>query len=146
VSVVGRLATDLLAATGASRVTVRRADRPGEPEIVTEALAPGVAAIAGVPQPSVRAAATYTYLAERRHILVQDDCLTGEPSPPRALVEHFHVYAQMLAPVFVADELTAIISVHQQDRTRNWSADEIAALATAQAHLELLLSEHSWPA
>jgi len=137
---VDRLAADLLTRTRASRVTVRFCEEGADPRLVAEALAPGVLSMSsGSPDP-IRTAGTYVYLERQRRILVQDDCRGAEPAPPASLIDYYKVYAQMLAPVFVANEMVATISVHQQDTPRIWSAAEVSALEDARAMLEQELS------
>ncbi|MFC5834427.1 GAF domain-containing protein [Nonomuraea insulae] len=126
------LCDSLLAATGASRTTVRL----GEAELAAESRAPGVRGMDAGPAIDPRAFPTYQYLRDERRLLIQDDCRTGDPRPPASLVEHHRVYAQMLAPIVVRGELAGTISVHQQDTTRTWTDAEVAALAAARARAE----------
>ena len=140
VTLFDRLVAELLASTQASRVTVRLCEEDVDPRLVAEALAPGVVSMANGSPDAIRTAGTYAYLEEERRILVQNDCRTGEPSPPTSLIGYYKVYAQMLAPVFVEGEMVATISVHQQDKPRTWSAAEVGALAAARATLEEELS------
>jgi GAF domain-containing protein len=135
-SVLSPIADRLRAATAASRTTVRVTDSSGEPALAAESLADGVGSMRDGPQPAVSAAPTYTELERTRTIIVQDDCRTEGPRPPAALIEHYRVYAQMLAPVFAGDAMIATISVHQQDSPRPWTPAEVAALR--QAQLEVL--------
>jgi len=134
------VATELMAATGASRVTVRLCEDGADPRLVAEVLAPGVGSMAGGTRDPIRTAPTYVFLETERRLLVQNDCREGEPAPPRSLIEHYRVYAQMLAPVFVGDQMVATISVHQQDATRDWSARDIDALSAARSRLEKALA------
>lgn len=134
-SIVDRLRV----ATSASRTTIRIVDDSGEPALVAESLAEGVLTMHDGPQPVIVAAPTYTELERTRTILVQDDCRTQGPRPPASLIEHYRVYAQMLAPVFVADRMIATISVHQQDAPRHWTEAEVAALRMAITEVETVL-------
>jgi GAF domain-containing protein len=134
-----QIADRLRAATAASRTTVRVVDESGQPMLVAESLGDGVMSMRDGPQPAVTAAPTYTELERTRAILVQNDCRTEGPRPPASLIEHYRVYAQMLAPVFFGDNMIATISVHQQDSPRIWTKDEISALETAAAHVSAAL-------
>lgn len=135
-----RLVAQLLTSTQASRVTVRLCEEGVDPRLVAEGLAPGVTSMASGSRDSIRTAGTYVYLEQERRILVQNDCRTSEPAPPASLIELYKVYAQMLAPVFVAGEMVATISVHQQDTPRTWSKAEVGALVDARTQLEEELS------
>lgn len=121
---------DLLEATSSSRTTIRLVERDGSVRLVAEARAPGVVSMVDGPQPSVVAAPTYQVLIRDRVPIYQSDTRTEPPAPPASLVEHYRVWAQMLAPVEVAGDVVATISVHQQDQTRVWSRADRAALAT----------------
>lgn len=131
-----RLTDDLLVATGASRTTVRLIVEGGDLELVAESCAPGVASMATGPVVDPTVHPTYLYLERERKLLIQDDCRSGEPAPPASLVQHFGVWAQMLAPVVVNGEFTGTISVHQQGTTRQWDQAAVAALAAAERALE----------
>ncbi len=136
---IGSIAARLLGATRSSRTTIRLCRPDGQVQLVAEARARGVPSMADSQTPGIRAAGTYVYLEQTHQILVQRDCRTGEPAPPPSLVRDLHVYAQMLAPVIVAGAMAATISVHQQDRTRDWSPSDVRALAEAQAEVGGLL-------
>ena len=133
------IADRLRTATAASRTTIRVVDESGQPALVAESLAEHVPSMHDGPQPAIVAAPTYTELERTRAILVQHDCRTEGPRPPASLIDHYRVYAQMLAPVFDGDDLIATISVHQQDAPRHWTETEIAALRTATAEVETTL-------
>ena len=122
----------LLAATGASRTTVRVVAPDGSISLVGEALAPGVQSMRDGPQPAITTAPTYIELERGREPILQSDTRTQPPAPPASLVEHYRVWAQMLAPVVVDDVMVATISVHQQEATRSWSEADRAALLLAQ--------------
>jgi maleate isomerase len=130
-----RALTDaLLAATGASRTTVRLAVGDAPPTLlVAESLAVGVRSMRDGPQPSIMAAPTYVHLQEHREILVQHDCITDGPAPPPSLIADYGVRAQMLAPILDGERLVGTVSVHHQCTTRAWTLEEIGALTQAQA-------------
>jgi GAF domain-containing protein len=133
------IADHLRQQTSASRATVRVVDAEGQPRLLAESLALGVPSMHDGPQPAVTAAPTYIALEQTREILVQGDCRIEGPRPPASLIEHYRVFAQMLAPVFDDATMVATISVHQQDAVRHWTADDIAALRAAQAAVTAVL-------
>jgi len=116
VTLFDRLVAQLLTSTQASRVTVRLCEEGVDPRLVAEGLAPGVTSMASGSRDSIRTAGTYVYLEQERRILVQNDCRTSEPAPPASLIELYKVYAQMLAPVFVAGEMVATIPCTNKTR------------------------------
>ena len=132
---------ELLAATGASRVTLRRdvdADSPFP--VVGEALAPDVGSLrcettVHLPtQPVVRE-------IQRGNQVVQDDCANAydDPAFQAMLVTYGGLGAQIVTPVQVDGRLEAILSLHQLGTPRHWTDDEIAAAsATADRLRELL--------
>jgi GAF domain-containing protein len=134
------VADRLRARTGASRTTVRVTDAAGQPVLVAESLAAGVQSMHDGPAPEITAAPTYVELERTRAILVQPDCRVDGPRPPASLIEHYRVYAQMLAPVLAGEAMIGTISVHQQDRTREWNEADIAALASAQSEVTTILA------
>ncbi len=143
-SVVGRVAEEidvtklheilalLLDRTGASRTTLRWANRDSGPVLIAEVCAPGVSSMRDSSLRGVAEAPTYLYLLEHRRFLIQEDCLADPVAPPRSLVEDFDVRAQMLAPVTLDDAMIATISVHYQGAPRAWSEADIESLTAAQ--------------
>lgn len=87
------------------------------------------------PKPDITAAPTYLALAAEQKIIVQGDCRIESPAPPPSLVDHYGVWAQMLAPVVLDGKLAGTISVHQQHRTRQWTEEDVAALRQAQSEV-----------
>lgn len=132
---------ELLAATGASRVTLRRdIDMQSPFPVVEEALAPGVGSLRGettvhLPtQPVVRE-------IQRGNQVVQDDCATAytDPAFQAMLVTYGGLGAQIVTPIRVGGRLEAILSLHQLGTRRQWTAGEIAAAtATADRLREML--------
>ncbi len=132
---------DLLAATGADRVTLRR-DVPGDYPfpVVEEALAPGAGSLreersVHLPtQPVVREVA-------RGRQVVQDDCLVADEDPAfrRMLDAYGGLAAQIVTPVMAAGRLEAIVSVHQLGSPRRWTPDEVAAASAAAERVRGLL-------
>jgi GAF domain-containing protein len=129
---------DLLAATGASRTTLRLDDRAYGfhiDDVAGEALAPGEPSLRGQTSIDQRAAATAQWVEKNRRLLVQDDLSQGEPRPPEALVRLYGVRAQMLAPIERDGRLDGWISVHEARRTRHWSEQDRAAAMKAVAEV-----------
>jgi maleate isomerase len=126
----------LLAATGASRVTVRL-DLPqlgfGVDDVAAEARQDGVASLQGQTAINQRAAATVQWLERERRLLVQDDLVGADPAPPHQLVEIYGARAQMLAPLEREGNLVGWISVHENRGPRHWSNDDKRALESAAA-------------
>lgn len=132
---------ELLSATRASRVTLRR-DLPGETAfpVVEEALAAGVATLRGersvhLPtQPVVQE-------VQRGRQVVQDDCARAydDPDFQRMLATYGGLAAQIVTPVVVGDRLEAILSVHQLGGPRRWTEEEVTAAAEAARRVAALL-------
>jgi len=123
---------ELLAVTGASRVTLRR-DVPGDVFPVTnEALADGTASIKGVATPKMARQPVVLEVQQGRQV-VQDDCSAASGEPHfRAMLELYGgLRAQIVTPVVRDGRVVAIVSLHQLGRTRQWTADEIEAAGTA---------------
>jgi GAF domain-containing protein len=131
---------DLLATTGASRVTLRE-DRPGDVFPVThEALADGTAPITGVPTPDMARQPVVLQVQQGRQV-VQDDCLAASDEAHfRAMLELYGgLRAQIVTPVLRDGNVAAVVSLHQLGRARHWTEDEIAeARATAERVGDLL--------
>ena len=132
---------DLLAATGASRVTLRR-DVPGEYAfpVVEEALAPGVGSLRE--ERSVHLPTQPVVLElERGRQVVQDDCRAAfdDRDFQRMLDTYGGLAAQIVTPVFADERLEAIVSVHQLGAPRAWTPAEIDAASAAAARVRELL-------
>jgi GAF domain-containing protein len=132
---------DLLAATGASRVTLRR-DVPGEYAfpVVEEALAPGVGSLREERSVHLPTQPVVLELQRGRQV-VQDDCRAAfaDPAFLRMLDVYGGLAAQIVTPVFADGRLAAIVSVHQLGAPRTWTAAETEAAAAAAARLRELL-------
>ncbi len=130
----------LLAATGASRVTLRE-DVPGDVFPVThEALADGTPPITGVATPDMARQPVVLEVGQGRQV-VQDDCLASSDEPHfRAMLELYGgLRAQIVTPVVHDGRVVAIVSLHQLGRKRQWSEDEIAAASGAAERVGELL-------
>jgi GAF domain-containing protein len=140
-AIVESLLGELLATTGASRVTLRRdVDAQSPFPVVEEALAPGVGSLRGestvhLPtQPVVRE-------IQRGNQVVQDDCANAydDPAFQAMLVTYGGLCAQIVTPIQIDGRLEAILSLHQLGTPRHWTDDEIAAAsATADRLREIL--------
>ena len=126
---------DLLAASGASRITLRL-DTPGDNfPVVAEALAPGVASIKEG-RLDQRNAPTARRLMETLDVLVQSDTLSADPPPPPELIQAYGTLAQMLGPIVSGSEVIGWLSVHENRGPREWQAHEVDALRTAMARVQ----------
>lgn len=133
--------SDLLEATAASRVTLRR-DVPGPYAfpVVEEALAPGVASLRDERSVHLPTQPVVRELLQGRQV-VQDDCEAAYDDPAfRAMLEAYGgLAAQVVTPVIVDGRLEAIVSVHHLGAPRAWSGDEVAAASAAAARVQELL-------
>lgn len=131
----------LLAATGASRATLRLDDVTlglHSDDVVAEALSPGEESMRGAGGINHRAAETAQWLERHRTLLVQNDFDSG-PVAPEKLRGHFRVKAQMLAPVIRDGRLDGWVSIHDAKAKRDWSdADKAAITEAAQAVIDEL--------
>jgi GAF domain-containing protein len=133
---------DLLAATGASRCTLRR-DVPGDFFPVThEALAAGVPSIRDERTTDLRKAPVVRQLLETGRQVVQHDCATSfdDPEFQRMLDAYGGLAAQVVTPVFVDGRLAAIVSLHQVGRPRRWSDQEVGLAREAGERVRALLA------
>jgi GAF domain-containing protein len=124
----------LLAATGASRVTLRR-DVSGEYAfpVTNEALAPGVPSLEHERTVDLRTQPVVRELQQGRQVVQHDSrAAYDDPAYRRMLETYGGLAAQIVTPVFVGDELKAIVSLHQLGVPRVWTPDEIT-LATRTA-------------
>jgi GAF domain-containing protein len=133
---------ELLAATGASRCTLRL-DVPDEYFPVThEALAPGVSSIREERTTDLRKAPVVRQMVETGAQVVQDDCSSAfdDSAFQRMLGVYGGLAAQIVTPVFLEGKLAAIVSLHQLGAPRRWSDEERALAAAAGGRVQALLS------
>lgn len=132
---------ELLATTGASRVTLRR-DVPGDDPfpVVEEALAPGVGTLRGERTVHLPTQPVVLELQRGRQV-VQDDCATAydDPSFHRMREVYGGLASQIVTPIEVEGRLEAIVSVHQLGAPRTWTAEEVAAASAAAERIRGLL-------
>jgi GAF domain-containing protein len=132
---------ELLAATGASRCTLRQ-DVPGDFFPVThEALAPGVPSIRDERTTDLRRAPVVRELIETQRQVVQQDCASAfdDPDFQRMLAAYGGLAAQIVTPVFRDGRLAAIVSLHQLGAPRRWTTEERALAAAAGERVRALL-------
>jgi len=126
---------ELFHETGAMRVTLRL-DVPGMNfPCAAEVAAAGVAAISMDNSLDQRGAATATWIADQRRVLVQPNVQEAPSPPPQALIDAYGVHAHMFAPVVVngtwaTGQLVGWVSVHSGE-TRAWTEKDIAAITAA---------------
>ena len=132
---------ELLARTGASRVTLRR-DVPGEYAfpVTDEALAEGVASLRAERTVDLRTQPVVLELQRGRQV-VQDDSRAAydDPAYQRMLETYGGLAAQIVTPVLVEGRIAAIVSLHQLGAPRRWTESEIEACRTAAARVAELL-------
>jgi GAF domain-containing protein len=132
---------DLLACTGASRVTLRQ-DVPGDYAfpVTHEALAPGVGSLTEERTVDLRSQPVALEVGAGRQV-VQDDCATAyeDPAFHRMREVYGGLAAQVVTPVTRDGKVTAIVSLHQLGTPRRWTDTEIEACRTAAARVAELL-------
>lgn len=138
---IGDVLEGLLAATGASRVTLRQ-DVPGEYAfpVTHEALAPGVPSLREERTVDLRSQPVVAELRRGKQV-VQDDCSAASDDPAfrRMLDTYGGLAAQIVTPIFQDERLMGIVSLHELRTPRRWSAADIAAATRAAAGVGLLL-------
>ncbi len=130
----------LLAATGASRVTLRQEVTGDVFPVTHEALADGAASIKGVATPDMARQPVVLEVQQGRQV-VQEDCLAASEEPHfRAMLELYGgLRAQIVTPVVRDGRVAAIVSLHQLGHTRQWGQEEIDAARTAAERVGELL-------
>lgn len=132
---------ELLAATHASRVTLRR-NVPGDYvfPVVAEALAPGVGSLREERSVFLPTQPVVLEVQQGRQV-VQDDCRTAFADPEfHAMLETYGgLAAQIVTPILVDGKVEAIVSLHQLGASRAWTAAEIAAASSTADKVRRLL-------
>lgn len=132
---------ELLATTGASRVTLRL-DIPGESPfpVVEEALAAGVGSLRGERSVHLPTQPVVLEVQQGRRV-VQDDCATAfdDPAFQAMLATYGGLAAQIVTPVLRGGQLEGILSLHQLGTPRHWSEDEVASATRAADRIGELL-------
>jgi GAF domain-containing protein len=138
---IDAILSDLLAATGASRVTLRRA-LPGERAfpVTNEALAPGVGSLRDEHTIDLRTQPVALEVAAGRQVVQDDSATAYDDSAFHRMREVYGgLAAQIVTPVARDGEVIGIVSLHQLGTPRRWTAAEIAACSDVAARLEGLL-------
>jgi GAF domain-containing protein len=132
---------ELLAQTGASRVTLRQ-DLPGGYAfpVTDEALMPGVGSLREERTIDLRGQPVAIEVSSGRQV-VQDDCATAydDPAFHRMRATYGGLVAQVVTPVLVDGRVAGIVSVHELRGARHWTAAEIEACSAAAARIAELL-------
>jgi GAF domain-containing protein len=131
------LLQDLLAQTGASRVTLRH----GEGFAVShEALASGVPSIRGEQTIDLsRQPVALEVAAGRQVVQVDSRAAYDDPEFQRMLEAYGGLAAQIVTPVFRNGEVEAILSLHQLGEPRAWTDEEIQRCRVAAERIAELL-------
>jgi GAF domain-containing protein len=132
---------ELRAALCADRVTLRR-NVPGDYAypVTDEALGPGVCSLRNERTVDLRTQPVVALLLRGEQV-VQDDTRAAfdDPTFHRMLDTYGGLAAQIVTPVFVADRLEAIVSLHALGKPRTWSDDDAAACRRAAGRVRVLL-------
>jgi GAF domain-containing protein len=132
---------ELLATTGASRVTLRQ-DVPGGYDfpVTYEALAPGVASLRDERTVDLRTQPVVLELRQGRQVVQDDSRAAFDDSAYQRMLETYGgLAAQIVTPVFRAGRLVAIVSLHQLGSPRRWTSSEISAATRAAGQVARLL-------
>jgi GAF domain-containing protein len=128
---------ELLARTGASRVTLRQ-NVPGDYAfpVTHEALAPGAGSLREERTVDLRTQPVAIEVAAGRQV-VQDDCAAAydDPAFHRMLEIYGGLAAQIVTPVPGESGVAGIVSLHQLGEPRRWTNDEIEACRDAAARI-----------
>lgn len=132
---------ELLTATHASRVTLRRDDPGGYAfPVVEESLSPGIGSLREERTVDLRTQPVMRELVQGRQV-VQDECRAAfdDPAFHAMLATYGGLAAQIVTPVVVGEKLEAIVSVHHLGTPRAWMEEEIAAARQAASRVAELL-------
>lgn len=130
------IADDLLREAQLSRATIRvnipqlgfDTTRP-----IVEARMPGIGSLLDKVRTNQDKAGTVNFLRREHRTLLQEDTKNADPGavPPAALHDEYGTLAQMLAGLWLDEELIGWVSAHENRRTRAWSQDEAAMIERA---------------
>src|SRR6266571_1908825 len=139
---IDAILADLLAETGASRVTLRE-DLPGDYRfpVTHEVLAPGVGSLREEHTVDLRTQPVALEVAAGRQV-VQDDSATAFDDPAFHRMREIYggLAAQIVTPVArKGGGVTGIVSVHQLGHPRSWTEEEVEACRRAAESLGGLL-------
>jgi GAF domain-containing protein len=134
---IDAILSDLLASTGASRVTLRE-NVPGEYAfpVTHEALAPGVGSLREERTVDLRTQPVALEVAAGRQV-VQDDCATAYDDPAFHRMREIYggLAAQIVTPVVLDGTVEGIVSLHQLGEPRRWTAEEVETCRAAAARV-----------
>src|SRR5262245_30012198 len=126
---------------GADRVTLRR-DLPGDYAfpVTDEALGPGVGSLRDERTVDLRTQPVVDLLKQGTQV-VQDDTRSAFDDPAfRQMLETYGgLAAQIVTPIFVGKDLTAIVSLHVLGEPRAWTDEDAAACRRAAERVRELL-------
>jgi GAF domain-containing protein len=138
---IDAILVELLAETGASRVTLRQhlAGEYAFP-VTHEALAAGAESLREERTIDLRTQPVALEVATGRQV-VQDDCAQAydDPAFHRMREVYGGLAAQIVTPVARDGEVVGIVSVHQLGTPRRWTDDEVESCRAAAARLLGLL-------
>jgi GAF domain-containing protein len=141
VAEIQSLLEELLAGTGASRVTLRQ-DVPGDYAfpVTHEALAAGVGSLKEERTVDLRNQPVAREVASGRQV-VQDDCAQAydDPAFHRMREVYGGLAAQIVTPVLTEGRLAGIVSLHQLGSPRRWTEAEIESCRAAAARVGELI-------
>jgi GAF domain-containing protein len=138
---VSSILEELLARTGASRVTLRQ-DVPGDYAfpVTHEALAPGVGSLRDERTVDLRTQPVVRRLARGEQVVQEDSrAAFDDPAYRRMLEAYGGLAAQIVTPVFVDGALAAIVSLHQLEEPRRWTPAETELCTAAAEQIRALL-------
>jgi GAF domain-containing protein len=138
---IERALAELLGATGATRVTLRRDVQGAFFPVTHEALAPGANSIRDGAGIDLRSQPVARQLEETGAQVVQNDCASAfdDPEFHRMREAYGGLASQIVTPVLDEGRLVGIVSLHQCGAPRTWTDEEIAlAAGTADRVKEVL--------
>jgi GAF domain-containing protein len=132
---------DLRVELGADRVTLRR-DVPGDYAfpVTDEATGADVGSLREERTVDLRTQPVVALLQQGTQV-VQEDTRSAfdDPAFQRMLETYGGLAAQIVTPIFVDGQLTAIVSLHVLGEPRSWTDDDAAACAEAAERVRELL-------
>jgi len=144
---LNELMARLLAATGASRTTIRldiASMNIDADDVYAEACAPGVAPLKLDSSLNQRSLGTVQWLERNRALLIQEDCVNADIPPPQALMNVYGVKAQVLSPLVWNDAVVGWISVHYIPGTRQWEEKDLQHVRDATDQARAIVEEAGW--
>ncbi|MGH3013191.1 MAG: GAF domain-containing protein [Gaiellaceae bacterium] len=133
---------ELLAATDASRCTLRQESEDDFFPVAHEALAPGAPSIRDERTVDLRTAPVVRQLLSTRRQVVQDDCALAfdDAGFQRMLAAYGGLAAQVVTPVLVDERLAAIVSLHQLGAPRRWRTEDLELASRAAERVRALIA------